>query len=64
MQEPHKIPVIDDEPDLEQLVRQSMRHEIRSGLCEFTRKGVEALKQLNEARISISYESCLRGIST
>ena len=50
MQEPHKILVVDDEPDLEQLVRQRMRREIRRGLYEFVfaRNGVEALDRLNE----------------
>ena len=49
MQEPHKILVVDDEPDLEQLVRQRMRREIRRGLYEFVfaRNGVEALDRLN-----------------
>ncbi len=45
---PHRILVVDDEPDLERLVRQRMRREIRSGSFEigFARNGVEALEQL------------------
>ncbi len=50
MREPHKILVVDDEPDLEQLVRQRMRREIRGGhyAFVFARNGVEALDRLNE----------------
>ena len=45
---PHKILVVDDEPDLERLVRQRMRHEIRAGTYSlaFARDGVEALDVL------------------
>ena len=50
MDEPHKILVVDDEPDLEQLVLQRMRREIRRGRYAFVfaRNGVEALDRLNE----------------
>ena len=45
-----KILVVDDEPDLEGLVLQRMRREIRSGLYSFVfaRNGVEALERLNK----------------
>ena len=48
--EPNKILVVDDEPDVEQLVRQRMRHEIRGGQYEFVfaRNGIEALARLRE----------------
>ncbi len=50
MREPHKILVVDDEPDLEQLVLQRMRREIRGGRYAFVfaHNGVEALDRLNE----------------
>ena len=50
MEEPHRILVVDDEPDLEQLVLQRMRREIRRGRYSFVfaRNGVEALERLNE----------------
>ncbi len=43
-----KILVVDDEPDLELLLRQKFRRRIRSGAIElvFAQNGVEALKQL------------------
>ena len=46
---PHRILVVDDEPDLEQLVRQRMRREIRSGeyVMEFAHNGLEALAKLD-----------------
>ena len=45
-----KILVVDDEPDLEHLVRQRMRREIRSGKYSFVfaHNGVEALEVLSE----------------
>ena len=45
-----KILVVDDEPDLEHLVRQRMRREIRSGqYCfMFAQNGVEALEMLSK----------------
>ncbi len=48
----HKILMVDDELDLEQLVRQRMRREIRSGKYAFlfAHDGVEALKLLEEHR--------------
>lgn len=47
---PHKILVVDDEPDLEMLVRQRFRKAIRSGEFDFffARNGVEALSKLRE----------------
>ena len=44
-----RILVVDDEPDLEDLVLQRMRREIRSGRFSFVfaRNGVEALERLN-----------------
>ena len=47
---PHRILVVDDEPDLERLVRQRMRREIRSGqfVMEFAQNGLEALAKLEE----------------
>ncbi len=49
---PCKILVVDDEPDLEQLVLQRMRREIRRGQYAFVfaHNGVEALERLNEDR--------------
>ena len=46
----HKILVVDDEPDLEHLMRQRMRRYVRAGLYEFVfaHNGVEALERLNE----------------
>ena len=43
-----KILVVDDEPDLELLLRQKFRRKVRSGQLEliFARSGVEALQQL------------------
>ncbi len=45
----YRILVVDDEPDLEGLVLQRMRREIRSGRYSFVfaRNGVEALERLN-----------------
>ena len=47
---PHRILVVDDEPDLEHLVRQRMRREIRSGqfVMEFAQNGLEALAKLEQ----------------
>lgn len=49
MSRTHKILVVDDEPDLEPLVLQRMRREIRSKTYEFSfaGNGIEALDQLN-----------------
>lgn len=48
--EPCNILVVDDEPDLEQLMKQRMRREIRRGTYsfEFAGNGVEALEKLSE----------------
>ena len=50
MQPPYKILVVDDEPDLEPLMLQRMRRDIRAGRYRFVFacNGVEALEQLNE----------------
>ncbi len=49
MSRPHKILVVDDEPDLEPLVLQRMRKEIRNNTYEFAfaSNGIRALDQLN-----------------
>ncbi len=46
----YKILVVDDEPDLERLIRQRMRRHIRSGRYgfEFAGNGIEALEKLTE----------------
>ena len=48
--EGRKILVVDDEPDLERLMLQRMRREIRSGTYRFVfaSNGIEAIKRLNE----------------
>ena len=50
MQPPYKILVVDDEPDLEPLMLQRMRRDIRRGQYEFVfaHDGNEALERLNE----------------
>lgn len=50
MQQPHKILVVDDEPDVEPLVLQRMRRNIRAGRYQFVfaRNGLEALEQLQQ----------------
>ena len=50
METSYKILVVDDEPDLEHLVRQRMRRDVRAGRYSFTfaHNGVEALERLNE----------------
>ena len=49
-QHTYKILVVDDEPDLEHLMRQRLRREVRSGRYElhFAQNGVEALERLKE----------------
>ncbi len=49
-QTPYKILIVDDEPDLEHLMRQRMRRDVRAGLYSlyFAQNGVEALERLNE----------------
>ena len=48
-QGPYRILVVDDEPDVEPLLLQRMRHRIRSGRYEFlfAHNGVDALEKLN-----------------
>ena len=50
MQEAYKILVVDDEPDLEPLMLQRMRRDIRSGRYKFVfaQNGVEALEKLRQ----------------
>ena len=50
---PIKIMVVDDEPDMESLIRQRFRREIKENLYEFTfaQNGVEALKQMEENQL-------------
>ena len=49
-QESYKILVVDDEPDLEPLMLQQMRRDIRAGRYEFVfaQNGVDALEKLNQ----------------
>ena len=48
MKQPYRILVVDDEPDLEPLIKLRMRRKIRSGVYsfEFAQNGVEALEVL------------------
>ena len=50
LQQPYKILVVDDEPDVEPLFRQRLRRDIRAGRYElvFANNGVEALKRLKQ----------------
>ena len=50
VKQPHKILVVDDEPDVEPLIRQRMRRDVRAGKYEFVfaRDGVEALELLEQ----------------
>ena len=50
MQKGYKILVVDDEPDLEPLILQRLRRDIRAGRYQFVfaQNGVEALEGLNE----------------
>ena len=50
VQHPHKILVVDDEPDVEPLVLQRMRRNIRAGQYRFVfaQNGVEALERLQQ----------------
>ena len=50
MEETHQILIVDDEPDLEPLIRGRMRRQIRSGQYSFlfARNGVQALEILKE----------------
>ena len=51
-QDPFKILVVDDEPDVEPLVLQRMRRQIRAGKYSFVfaQNGIEALEKLQEER--------------
>ncbi len=50
MEQAYKILVVDDEPDLEPLILQRMRRDVRAGRYQFVfaHNGVEALERLNE----------------
>ncbi len=50
VQQAYKILVVDDEPDLEPLILQRLRRDVRAGRYQFVfaRNGVEALERLNE----------------
>ena len=50
MHEAYKILVVDDEPDLEPLMLQRMRRDIRAGRYKFVfaQNGVEALEKLHQ----------------
>ena len=50
---PYKILVVDDEPDLEPLMQQRMRRDLRAGryALVFARNGVEALQHLSCTRM-------------
>ncbi len=50
VKQPHKILVVDDEPDVEPLIRQRMRRDVRAGKYEFVfaSDGVEALELLEQ----------------
>ena len=50
MKQPYRILVVDDEPDLEPLIKLRMRRKIRSGVYsfEFAENGVEALEVLKQ----------------
>jgi sigma-B regulation protein RsbU (phosphoserine phosphatase) len=50
LQQPYKILVVDDEPDMEPLFRQRLRRHVRAGRYElvFANNGVEALKRLKQ----------------
>ena len=50
LQQPYKILVVDDEPDMEPLFRQRLRRHVRAGRYElvFAHNGVEALKRLKQ----------------
>ena len=50
MEGPHRILIVDDEPDLEPLILRRMRRKIRSGQYSFlfAQNGVQALEVLNE----------------
>ena len=59
---PHRILVVDDEPDLERLVRMRMRRDIHSGRfdLDFAHNGVEALEFLSSDK---SYDVILTDIN-
>ncbi len=65
MEESHKILVVDDEPDLEDLVKQRMRREIRRGRYSFifARNGAEALECLSDDKDGHSIDMVLTDIN-
>ena len=59
------IPVVDDEPDVEELFRQQFRRDLRAGRfnMEFARSGDMALKRIAEAeRVSIIRKWCAASV--
>ena len=56
MKQPYRIFVVDDEPDLEPLIKLRMRHKIRSGVYDslFAENGVKALEQVRASQMTIS----------
>lgn len=54
---PPQILVVDDEPDIEALIRQKFRHEIRAGshAFHFARDGLDALERLRQHPIDVVF---------
>ncbi len=63
MEEPARILVVDDEPDLELLIRQRFRHKIKNNelVFDFAGNGIEALEKLKQAEAN--YEMILTDIN-
>ena len=63
MEEPARILVVDDEPDLELLIRQRFRHKIRNNefIFDFANNGIQALEKL--ALPGTDYEMILTDIN-
>ena len=53
MEKPARILVVDDEPDLELLIRQRFRHKIKNNelVFDFAGNGIEALEKLRQVKI-------------
>ena len=63
MEKPARILVVDDEPDLELLIRQRFRHKIKNNelVFDFAGNGIEALEKLRQAEDN--YEMILTDIN-
>lgn len=63
MEEPAYVLVVDDEPDLEQLIRQRFRQKIRNNelVFEFAHNGIAALEKLNQK--SLPFDMILTDIN-